>query len=147
MFKIFFCFFFFCFLNYNNVNADSYIFLKLNKVPQHGSNITQLCVSTLKIEAPTANVTNICGDLNNYQYILSDYSLRGIYFKGVEGRGERKVPDELNQELNSTGFFIEKDGTVIAVVSNRKTEMVILYILLFYLIFTFLAIGVYILFT
>ncbi len=126
----------------NNVNAD--IFLKLNNVPQHGSNLTQLCVSTLKIEAPDANVTIICGDDSKFELITSDYALRGIFFRNVDGNGTRSVPYELNQELNRTGFFIEKDGSVIAVINDWRMNDVIWYILLFYVIFTLLTVGVFI---
>ncbi len=111
MYKIFYL----CCLLLSLATAD--LFLRLDHIPQHETNLTLLCTKTMLIEQVDVNITQYCVNSANTIVYTSYYQVVGVRYVGVTGNGYRLPPTDLNSALNASGFFVDSAGTVVAVVN------------------------------
>lgn len=97
------------------------IFLRLENVPLHGTNVTKLCMLTLELESPSSNRAAICMDPTRYTVHESKYEITSFLIRGVDGNGYRLPPDDLNANLTGAGVFGDPLGSVVLVVNHWKS--------------------------
>lgn len=117
------------------------LFLKLNHVPLHNSNITLLCLKTMEVESPLTNSSTYCTTSSNIEIGDLNYEIRYVIFKDITGNGYRLPPLELNAKLTNSSFFVDSLGSVVVVLNYWKmTVEIIVIIWVFFIILLFFAV-------